>query len=400
MDPTLVPDLNPLPAILGSLAVTLGVSLAMYVYFGITLMIIAKKSNTQGAWLAWVPIGNIVLMFMIGRRPGWWIVLLFVPLVNVVIGVLMWMSMAASRGKPAWTGALALLPGIGVFIPIYLALGPNYNPDVGAVTRVCPSCGAVSAASDTFCGRCGGALPAVAPRAPVMWPVAVGVAALMFVGTLGAGAVGWGAMGALGRYTAPQRQAPDLPERIAGTITEFPVDTDPDSPLRPASVISKVYADGKIGTDTDGDGDVDGDDSATDDSSQIASVPEDWLPPGVEESSLPGRATSMTAATYTPATPTASPGSGGDRVVVIVLETPADPSETAGQLAGEVAAATGGETTGVEVVNPSGETYVGVKVSTGDSVVIILEKQTAPVVICIYAPTEPMIPAANVWLAT
>ncbi len=86
--------------------------------------------------------------------------------------------------------------------------------------------------------------------------------------------------------------------------------------------------------------------------------------------------------------------------MVIVLETPADPSETAGQLAGEVAAATGGETTGVEVVNPSGETYVGVKVSTGDSVVIILEKQTAPVVICIYAPTEPMIPAANVWLAT
>jgi len=37
-------------------------------------------------------------------------------------------------------------------------------------------------------------------------------------------------------YTAPVRKAPDVPQRASGTLTEFPVDNDPNAPARPTSV--------------------------------------------------------------------------------------------------------------------------------------------------------------------
>ena len=92
MGPASTPSLDPLPAILGSMGATAAIGIVLYVHFGVTLALIAKKSSTKPTWLAWLPIGNIFLMLMIGRRPIWRFLLLLIPGVNVVVVVMTWMA--------------------------------------------------------------------------------------------------------------------------------------------------------------------------------------------------------------------------------------------------------------------------------------------------------------------
>ncbi len=92
-----------------------------YVYMGITLMKIAKKTNTPNAWLAWIPIANAVLMLQIAKRPMWWIILMFIPLVNIVIGIMVWMDLAEAVKKERWWGILIIVPVVGIIVPGYLA---------------------------------------------------------------------------------------------------------------------------------------------------------------------------------------------------------------------------------------------------------------------------------------
>ena len=94
---------------------------AAYIYMGLALSTIAKKTNTENPWLAWIPIANIILMLNIARKPMWWIVLLFIPLVNIVIGIMVWMAIAEARNKPNWWGILFIVPGVNLIVPGYLA---------------------------------------------------------------------------------------------------------------------------------------------------------------------------------------------------------------------------------------------------------------------------------------
>lgn len=94
---------------------------AFYVYMALALSTIAKKTNTENPWLAWIPIVNIVLMLNIAKKPIWWIILCFVPLVNIVIIIIVWMAIAEARGKPNWWGILMIVPFVNLIVPGYLA---------------------------------------------------------------------------------------------------------------------------------------------------------------------------------------------------------------------------------------------------------------------------------------
>jgi len=94
---------------------------AIYCYFAITLQIIARKTGTPNGWLAWIPIANIYLMCLIAGKPAWWLILFLVPLVNLVIGLLVWMGISKARGKPEWLGVLFIIPFANLILPGYLA---------------------------------------------------------------------------------------------------------------------------------------------------------------------------------------------------------------------------------------------------------------------------------------
>ena len=95
--------------------------LFFYSYLAFSIQTIAKKTETLNGWMAWVPLLNLVLLCSIAARPVWWILLFFIPLVNLFIVVYIWIEIAELMGKPRWVGFLIIFPPINLFIPGYLA---------------------------------------------------------------------------------------------------------------------------------------------------------------------------------------------------------------------------------------------------------------------------------------
>jgi magnesium-transporting ATPase (P-type) len=94
---------------------------AAYVYFSLALQTIGTKTNTENPWLAWIPIVNIILMLNIAKKPLWWIVLCFIPLINAIFMVIIWMGIAEAVKKPSWWGIMMIVPVINLIVPGYLA---------------------------------------------------------------------------------------------------------------------------------------------------------------------------------------------------------------------------------------------------------------------------------------
>lgn len=94
---------------------------AFYVYCALALSTIATKTHTENPWLAWIPIANIILMLNVAKKPIWWLVLFFIPVVSLVMTVIVGMAIAEARGKPNWWGILLIVPVVNLVVPGYLA---------------------------------------------------------------------------------------------------------------------------------------------------------------------------------------------------------------------------------------------------------------------------------------
>lgn len=78
------------------------------------------KANQPG-WACLIPIYNIYVWTQIVGRPAWWIILLFVPIVNFIVAIILCIDMAKSFGKDTLYGIGMAILGI-IFIPM-LAFG-------------------------------------------------------------------------------------------------------------------------------------------------------------------------------------------------------------------------------------------------------------------------------------
>jgi len=88
--------------------------------FGVFMLIamwkIFKKANKPG-WASIIPFYNVWVMLEIVGRPGWWLLLMLIPGVNLVIGIIVLVDLAKSFGKGGgFAVGLLLLPY--VFFPI------------------------------------------------------------------------------------------------------------------------------------------------------------------------------------------------------------------------------------------------------------------------------------------
>jgi hypothetical protein len=88
----------------------------------------------QPGWAAIVPILNTYFLCKIAGRPGWWVILMFIPFVNLIIWIILCIDVAKSFGKGLGFGiGLLLLPII--FFPILgfgsaQYQGPSASPAV------------------------------------------------------------------------------------------------------------------------------------------------------------------------------------------------------------------------------------------------------------------------------
>ena len=97
--------------------------LVAYIVFALPLYTMGTKTGSKNAWWAFVPILQTFLLIEIAGKEWWWFLLLFVPCINIVVAIMLWMAAAEAMNKPSWLGILMLLPVANIIIPFYLAYG-------------------------------------------------------------------------------------------------------------------------------------------------------------------------------------------------------------------------------------------------------------------------------------
>lgn len=96
--------------------------IAFLVFFIVTMWKVFSKAGKPG-WAAIVPIYNTIVMLQITNKPIWWILLFFIPFVNIIIDIVVVYNLAKVFGKGGgFAAGLIFLPFI--FYPI-LAFGKS-----------------------------------------------------------------------------------------------------------------------------------------------------------------------------------------------------------------------------------------------------------------------------------
>ncbi len=109
----------------GLLMVFVLVGIAFYIYYSLCMYLIAKKLNVAEAWMSWIPLLNLWPMCSSAGKPCWWSILLFIPLVNIIVIVYLWMCIAENLGRNKWLGLLILVPVVSLVLPGILAFSKN-----------------------------------------------------------------------------------------------------------------------------------------------------------------------------------------------------------------------------------------------------------------------------------
>lgn len=93
---------------------------AVIVFMIVAIWRVFEKAGQPG-WAAIIPIYNIYVLIKVAGQPGWWLILYFIPLVNIVIEIIVQVGVAEKFGKGGgFAVGLIFLPFI--FYPI-LAFG-------------------------------------------------------------------------------------------------------------------------------------------------------------------------------------------------------------------------------------------------------------------------------------
>jgi hypothetical protein len=104
----------------GGSVIGLIISLAFGLLLLVALWKIFSKAGRPG-WISLIPIYNAYVLLKMASKPGWWLILFFVPFVNFVIAILFVVGLARNFGKGGgFVVGLIFLPFI--FYPI-LAFG-------------------------------------------------------------------------------------------------------------------------------------------------------------------------------------------------------------------------------------------------------------------------------------
>lgn len=89
------------------------ISLAIYIYFALAWMAIAKKKGHKYPWLAWIPFANISMWFQMGGFHWAWIFLILIPVAGwLAIAILFIISnwrVFESLKYPGWLSLAPLL---------------------------------------------------------------------------------------------------------------------------------------------------------------------------------------------------------------------------------------------------------------------------------------------------
>ena len=384
--------------LMGSLIKALIVMAILHFYLGACLSVMARKMGREDGYLGFIPIGNLVLMCRLGGRSGAYFLWLLLPILGFIPIWLLWGNIAKARGRSAGVGLCVIIPIFGLFVPAILAGGP---PSAGATTSqglppqapanlpgvvpanpsVCPACGSTECVGGEFCAYTGQRIAGLATAAPApvqtMTPAAkpvTGSGAWVKVLSSLAG-VAVLAVGTFIHYNQPssaKRVQPAMPERMAGTMREFPVDTSTSNPAKPVSVVTRNL-----------------------NPNHPPVLPPNTMPPGITTRELPQYASTMTSVVYK-----SSDQDPGGNVHVLApstdslnMGTPPDIR----QLGSQVMTASGSDAveTGVQTISPTGVEYEGIKIAAPAAITYLFIRPDTNTIIIMYANSPAALPETD-----
>jgi hypothetical protein len=117
---------NPIGAMFG--AGFLVVWLVLYVVMCLALKKICEKCGVQPGVLIWIPIVQMIPVFKAGKMNPWLILLLFVPLANLVVLIMVFINILKTLGKNPVMVILLLLPFVNVIYLLYLGFSGPARP--------------------------------------------------------------------------------------------------------------------------------------------------------------------------------------------------------------------------------------------------------------------------------
>ena len=75
-------------------------ALVVYLVGALPLMGVFGKARQPG-WAAFIPIYNLYVLLKTVGRPGWWLILYLIPIVNLVITIIVWNDLSTAFGHGA-----------------------------------------------------------------------------------------------------------------------------------------------------------------------------------------------------------------------------------------------------------------------------------------------------------
>jgi hypothetical protein len=116
----------------GAAAAGIGAGFMIF-WLAIAILMIASmwkifvKAGKPG-WAAIVPIYNFVVLCEIAGKPAWWSILLFVPVVNFIVIIVLSIALAKKFGKGTGYGLGLAFLGV-VFYPLLGFSDAQYDPN-------------------------------------------------------------------------------------------------------------------------------------------------------------------------------------------------------------------------------------------------------------------------------
>jgi hypothetical protein len=99
------------------------VFLGMYVYMALVLQSIAKRLKHDNPWWAWIPVLNIVQITDLVKMSRWWALIILASVVPFVGGLAMaavmiwwWWIIAERLNYPGWYSLLLLIPIVNLIV--------------------------------------------------------------------------------------------------------------------------------------------------------------------------------------------------------------------------------------------------------------------------------------------
>ncbi|MBL7998590.1 MAG: hypothetical protein JNL32_08145 [Candidatus Kapabacteria bacterium] len=114
-----------LAAMMGTMGL---IYLVIFLFIGFCMFKIFQKAGREDAWAGFVPIYNLVVLLDIIGKPVWWLVMFFIPCVNLYFLIVAYIELGKRFGKDTvWSVIFLIFLGI-IGLPMLAFGDAQYTP--------------------------------------------------------------------------------------------------------------------------------------------------------------------------------------------------------------------------------------------------------------------------------